>query len=197
MCDRRVLTRLDSLETVRMASKNYPRPRLMATSPSDEGKTQQGRRTTNRFHALGFQMSSFSAAGSLRFWISNSLCVVLLGKNIWQAACQHRIAMTTNVNPKRPERAARNFGSSMTCAARTPSRHGRGPLARCVDGVEASRGRHLHENVKFKFIFGSESRTGSCHSTGCKPMTALFASVCMMYKPIKEPLPKMLWKIPV
>ncbi len=27
-------------------------------------------------------------------------------------------------------------------------------------------------------------------------MTALFASVCMMYKPIKLPLPKMLWKMP-
>ena len=27
-------------------------------------------------------------------------------------------------------------------------------------------------------------------------MTALFASVCMMYKPMSEPLPKMLWKMP-
>ena len=27
-------------------------------------------------------------------------------------------------------------------------------------------------------------------------MTALFASVCMMYNPMRLPLPKMLWKMP-
>ena len=124
----------------------------MDTSPSKEVKAPQGHGTADRFHAFGFQMSSFSAAGSRRFWMSNSRCVVRFGRNIWQAACQHRIAITTNVKPRRPDRAARNLGSSIT---------------------------------------------GSCHSTGCKPMTALLASVCMMYNPMSEPDPKMLWKMPV
>jgi acetoin utilization deacetylase AcuC-like enzyme len=67
--------------------------------------------------------------------MSSSRCVVRFGKNIWQAACQHRIAMTTNVNPNLPDRAARSFGSSMTCVEHIQSRHGRGPLARRVDAL--------------------------------------------------------------
>ena len=32
------------------------------------------------------------------------------------------------------------------------------------------------------------------HSTGCRPMTALFASVCMMYMPRNDEDPMTLWK---
>jgi hypothetical protein len=63
-----------------------------------------------------------------------------------QTLSQHRIAITTNVKPSRPDRAARSLGSSMTC-------------------VERPR------QFKFKVNFNAASRTGSCHSTGWRPMT--------------------------
>ncbi len=60
-------TRLDPStrsERPQTRKRNHPQH---DTSPSNEGKAPPGRCTTNRFHALGFQMSSFSAAGSRLF----------------------------------------------------------------------------------------------------------------------------------
>ena len=174
--------------------------------------------------------------------------MVLLGRNIWHAACQHlrvvslhgydscpkvevqrqtpsqhRIAITTNVKPSRPDRAARSFGSSitgschstgwrpMTCAehfSRIASLASGGeqvefePIRTASSEYDAVAVRIHSKSTKRPppaSCDGHESiqgREGAATRQDAEIRTALFASVVMMYMPITEPLPRMLWKMP-